>query len=399
MEAAISGLIQASLGNLLGQDTPATPPAATTDWRASWFVFMAPDVSDETAAAITKAEAWPAFMAFFRLLWKRQREAQKAGREEAENACMAGILAGEGVRGLARSIGITPKAMARQLAELHRLGILAVAAPPASLDRDEKGRIVRRPAHRGLVPAARVIFNAGDQHRRPANRQGSNRPLKAGGGMVAQGSNRPLRPRSLKGRFDTTPISPRNISRAAGGHADGIGRPAAGNRRRQAGGLPSGRGVPQAAPSEARWEDQDAPIVRPWPQRDLDAFAATKRRLDAEEAAKAALEASQRRQAAEEARKAAETPPNATEAARGLQEAVAALPATSKAKARKVCRRMTREDRKIREEARRLEELVRRRREEEASQEKASAAQVSTNARAAWRGKRAKARTPAAAAG
>ena len=97
METAISGLISASADRLLGQPTPPSEPAtASSDWRSEWFVYMVADVSDETAAAITKAEAWPAYNAFFRLLWKRQREAEKAKNDKSLANCQAGILIGKG---------------------------------------------------------------------------------------------------------------------------------------------------------------------------------------------------------------------------------------------------------------------------------------------------------------
>lgn len=323
---------------------------------------MVADISDETAAAITKAEAWPAYNAFFRLLWKRQREAEKAKNDKALAYCQAGILIGEGVRGLARSIGLSPKAMDRQLRELHRLGILAVAKPPAAIARDAKGRIVRRPSHKGLVPASKIRFTAGDSHKRPRNRQGSNRPLKVVGAEASQGSNRPLKGGRLKGRFDTTPISPRNISPSAGGHADGVGRPAEDRHGRPAAG-------------------QEAPPLRPWTGPAEEARQAMLRRMEADKAAYAAREA----ETAAASQEAARPPRNATEAAARLGEAVASLPPASRQKARREARRLSREDRKAEADAKSLSDLIEQKRRQEQDNRQANAEAFKAKAKAASR--------------
>lgn len=376
MDAAISGQIERCLeARLRGQDPQATPQAAPVDWRDDWFIFSVPDISDETASEITKAGAWPAFTAFFRLTWKRYREAQKAGNEKLMAACQSGILVGEGVRGLARSIGISPKAMNRQLLELHRLGLLAIAKPPATSARDAKGRIIRRPSHKGLVPASKIRFTGGDQHRRPANRQGSNRPLKVVGQRASQGSNRPLKGGVPKGRSDTTPISPKNISPQEGGLADGIGRPSWG-----AGRLPAAVG--------------DAPPLRAWAGEDHERFEATKRRL----ADQQAIEARQREESdriwRERHAAKAKASPNATEAARSLQQAVEELPPASAEKPKKVARKMTKADRKAEAEARRLLKIIEKKRAAESENPRAAAETMSQAAREASRKARAAAREP-----
>jgi hypothetical protein len=390
METAVSSLIPAATAALLNGHNQAAAPA---DWRDDWFVFMCADVSDETAAAITKAGAWPAFMAFFRLLWKRQREAQKAGREQAEAACRAGILNGEGIKGLCRSISTEdfkacPKAMARQLAELQRLGVLAVAKPPAAIVRDKAGRIIRRPTHKGLVPASRIRFNAGDEHKRPANRQGANRPLKVVGGRVSQGAIRHLPGRSPKGRSATTPISPKHISPSAGGQASGIGRPAEDRTR----------------PAAGR-EAEAPPPAQPWVGPDADRKAATMRRLEAEKAARDAEDAALR-QAREANEASSQAPPqDATEAARSLAEAVADLPAASALKARRVARKLSKAERKAESESKALADLIKRRRQEILEDAPGKAAEASAireatrqKARLSFHATKVAARSPAPAA-
>ena len=231
------------------QDHPGLAAAAErpTDWTSEWFVYLVPDISDETAAAITKAKAWPAFNAVFRHLRRCHRRAEAAGRKGDESAgrraasCQAGVLDDEGIRGLARSIGTTPKAMSRQIAALQALGILAAFRPPASMTRDpDTGRIVRRPCKAGRVEAARIVLTLGDDHRRPANRQGFDRPSQPPGRTKAPKAPVRVDPTPSqadpKGRSDTTPISPFPISPTA--------KPAAGETGRQAedpGRRPDGR--------------------------------------------------------------------------------------------------------------------------------------------------------------
>jgi hypothetical protein len=253
------------------QDHPGLAAAAErpTDWTSEWFVYLVPDISDETAAAITKAKAWPAFNAVFRHLRRCHRRSEAAGRKGDEAAgrraaaCQAGVLDDEGIRGLARSIGTTPKAMSRQIAALQALGILAAFRPPASMVRDpDTGRIVRRPCKAGRVEAARIVLTLGDDHRRPANRQGFDRPSQAPGRTKAPKA--PVRvdptpsPDDPKGRSDTTPISPFPISPSA--------KPAAGETGRQAedpGRRPDGRRGGQRPPGQDRGRVGGSTTQRP----------------------------------------------------------------------------------------------------------------------------------------
>jgi hypothetical protein len=245
---AISAILSASsTASTNGHPGLAAATDRPADWTSEWFVYLVPDISDETAAAITKAKAWPAFNAVFRHLRRCHRRAEAAGRKGDEAAgrraasCQAGVLDDEGIRGLARSIGTTPKAMSRQITALQALGILAAFRPPASMVRDpDTGRIVRRPCKAGRVEAARIVLTLGDDHRRPANRQGFDRPSQAPGRTKAPKAPVRVDPTPSqddpKGRSDTTPISPFPISPTA--------KPAAGETGRQAedpGRRPDGR--------------------------------------------------------------------------------------------------------------------------------------------------------------
>lgn len=387
VETAISGLVQATLDRHLGgQTAPATPAPAPADWRDAWFTFVCPDVSDETAAKITAAGAWPAFTAFFRLLWQRRRQAEKGGREEQEAACAAGILNGEGIKGLARSIGMTPAAMNRQLLELHRIGIVAVAKPPSWADKDAKGRFIRRPTHKGLVPASKITFNAGDDHRRPANRAGHNTPLrvvggqgrqttlKAAKGRGSQGRQATLKDGTVRGAIRTSPISPLHISPSAGGHADGIGRPAETHR-------------PPAAAG-------DAPPLRPWTGPDEEARRAMLRRQEAAKAAREAEDAAWRQAREAEEHRAAQ---DATAAAERLAAAVADLPPASRQKAKRVAKRMAEADQHADADAVALQALIDETNGRAEDDAKAAKAVFKENAKAAFRRSKGARRETAAA--
>lgn len=358
---------------------PASADAASPDWRDGWFTFHVADVSDESAAAITKAGAWPAMVAFHRLLWKRQREAAKAGDDKRLSALKAGILTGEGIKGLARSIGADAKAMARQLNELQRLGVVEIARPPSNIVRDKAGRLVCRPVAKGLVQPVRIRFSAGDGHKRPGNRQGYARPLRVVGQRDGQGSDRPSRRRRSEGTSGTTPISLGNTSPSAVGQADGIGRPAEGPARLRC------------------YTDEDIEYTRRKLAAELEARDAADRQRWAEEDAREAAEAARREQEASASSEPAPASPDAAEAANQLREAVAALPAASRRKAGRVARKMAAADDHADEEARRLVEIVNQARRQQGLAPPLDAEAFKAKAKAISGAARSKARRPSAA--
>jgi len=69
---AISAVLTASS---TATDHPGLAAAADrpADWTDGVFYVLVPDISDETAAEISKAKAWPAWMAFCRSLRRRSR--------------------------------------------------------------------------------------------------------------------------------------------------------------------------------------------------------------------------------------------------------------------------------------------------------------------------------------
>ena len=441
---AISAVLTAP-STATAEDLPGLAAAADrpADWTAGVFYVLVPDISDETAAEITKAKAWPAWMAFCRSLRRRSR---KGPTDDAKAAARSGVLDDEGIRGLARSIGMTPKAMSRQIAALQAIGVLAAFRPPASMTRDpDTGRIVRRPAKAGRVEACRIVLTVGREHLRPAGRQGSDRPLDPSGPRDAKGRLRVGRTPSQadpKGRSDTTSKPPVSIPPSAP-PADGeAGRPAEDARqrpdgrtdgRRQAGhergrvAGPDVSGPPNATteatptpPAEAeagtqvpvredtgsaghldRPDHRDRTEAGPsGPDRSglgrvaEDPWSLTRRKVLAEASTGPAdgtgMDASQGSWAAEYRRLIGRPDSKATtadEAADRLRRSLDELPDESRQRAADLGHDMA----DIEDEARRLAEIVDRRRQEDAANAKAEAAVRAEDHRQAWHRKRAEA--------
>jgi hypothetical protein len=129
--------------------------------RVRWF-FKVPDLSDETAAAISKANAWPTFIGVCRAIHDRGRRGTKADQAAADN----GVI-GIGKKGLARASGVDAKTVRRQLSRLVGLGLVVVhdrglvdVADPAT------GRITTNRI--GRTPTSLVYLTITESHMRPA---------------------------------------------------------------------------------------------------------------------------------------------------------------------------------------------------------------------------------------
>jgi hypothetical protein len=452
---AISAVLTAPSAAIT-EDHPGLAAAAErpADWTNEWFVYLVPDINEETQKRITKAKAWPAFMAVFSHLRKRLRRSESAARNGDDAAgrraaqSRAGVLDDEGIRGLARSIGMTPKAMSRQLAALQAIGILAAFRPPASMTRDEAtGRIIRRPCKAGRVEAAKIVLTLGDDHRRPANRQGFDRPSTPPGRTKAPKApvrvDRTPSPDDPKGRSNTTPISPFPISLTAepaagetGRQAEAPGRrptgrqgglTAAGQERGRVGGSDPQR-PPNAAteatptpPAEGRADTQkprgeepakvghldrpdrqDRTEVAPvgpdrsgLRRRGDDPWELTRRRLEAERAATgpadgAGMDPGLGSWLAEYRRLAGLPDPKATtvdEAADRLRKSLDELPDESRQRAADLGQTAI----DLEDEAKRLADIVKRRRRQQAAESKAEAAAKAAGHRKSWHARKAKA--------
>ena len=155
MVAAVSSAISAVLAGI-------TPAATTTPaGRVRWF-FKVPDLSDETACLISKANAWPTLIGICRAIHDRGRRGTKVERQAADNG-----MIGVGIKGLARSSGLDPVTVRRQVRRLAGLGLVVVhrrgitdVADPAT------GRITSNRI--GRTPACLVYLTVTEAHMRPA---------------------------------------------------------------------------------------------------------------------------------------------------------------------------------------------------------------------------------------
>lgn len=147
----------AAISSAVSAITSARP--TTTD---GYFWFRLPDVSDEIAAKITKASAWMAWTAIGRCLHDRKRR----GRTEAERTGAANGRAGVGLHALARSVKCDVGTMRRQCRRLAELGLIVIHSPSRLDVRDPvTGKIVSKTL--GRCRATVIFLTVSEVHQRP----------------------------------------------------------------------------------------------------------------------------------------------------------------------------------------------------------------------------------------
>jgi len=179
-------------------DALARTLTASSAASTGWFYFPMPDLSTETKSAITKAGAWPAFVAIMSALHHRGRVGPGGERHAAKNLQTISV----GIRALARDIGADPKSIRRQLRCLAELGLIVLHEPGVLHVADPAtGRIVSK--RQGRAAETRVVLTVTESHMRPtrkAGRQAVGGPGSGPGG--GPGSDPP--PPMDKGRIGTT---------------------------------------------------------------------------------------------------------------------------------------------------------------------------------------------------
>lgn len=382
MVSAVSSPISAVLSQ-------APPPAAG---RIRWF-FKVPDLSDETAAAISKANAWPTFIGICRAIHDRGRRGTLVERQAASDG-----MIGLGIKGLARSSGLDPVTVrrhVRRLAELglvvvHRRGITEVADPAT-------GRIT---ANRiGRTPPCLVYLTATERHMRPAAAKAA---AEVGGAKRTPSAGRDrvqCAPPSTECSKDPkeTPTPPQDASSTVGGHSAAKASPEGGQGTEAAAGtLEPSSGQPHPvgnAESPARstrrqspplsrsnrsgsaWPDGiEAAPATPWEGPDAERLAATRRRLDAERLHRERQDATLQ---AERVTAEAVAPPGGEQAADDLLESLDDLPADSRDRAAEL-------GRAIEDDAAALNRLIEAKRLSDATAKHVHSAATKEAARAAW---------------
>ena len=388
MVAVVSAAVSAFL-----REVP--PPAAG---RIKWF-FKVPDLSDETVRLITKANAWPTFMAICRAIHDRGRRGTKVERLAASNG-----MIGLGIKGLARSSGLDPVTVRRQVRRLAGLGLVVVhrrgitdVADPAT------GRITSNRI--GRTPACLVYLTATEAHMRPAAAKVA---AKVGGAPRTPSAGRDRvqsAPPSTECSKDSektpkTPTLPQKAGLAAG---EAGGHPAAKASQEGRQGIPAEAGTPpptreapcpvgtakppaaqprQGTPPPARsatsgsgWPDgvEVAPPA-PWQGADAERLAATRRRLDAERLERERLDATVQ---GSWATALVAAPPSRDQAADDIRKALDDLPADSRDRAAEL-------GQAIEDDAAALNRLIEAKRVADATAKHVHGVATKEAARAAW---------------
>lgn len=146
----------------------AAPPRTSSNPQrrrrvVDWAFFAFPDFSDEMCARISEAHAWPAVVAVCRAVHDQAwRGRTKAAREAACENDMVGV----GIHALARDLGVDESTMRRQLDRLEALGVIVIHRRGCVLVRDEQTGKVR--SNRvGRTPAALVYLTISPDALRP----------------------------------------------------------------------------------------------------------------------------------------------------------------------------------------------------------------------------------------
>jgi hypothetical protein len=382
MVSAVSSAVSAVLSQL--------PPPATG--RIPYF-FQVPDLSDETAAAISKANAWPTFIGICRAIHDRKRRGTDAERLAATNG-----MIGLGIKGLARSSGLDPVTVRRQVRRLAELGLVVVhrrgitdVADPAT------GRITSNRI--GRTPASLVYLTVTERHMRPAAAKAAakvgdaKRTPSAGLDRVQSA----LPSKDISKEPKETPTTPQDAGSTVGGHSAakasqerrqateataGTLEPSSGQPDPVGNAKPPARSTRHQTPPPARstrsgsvWPDGvEAAPPTPWGGTDAKRMAATRRRLDAERLERERQDATVR---ASWAAALAVAPPGGDQVADDLREALERLPADSRDRAAEL-------GRAIEDDAATLNRLIEAKRVADATAKHVHGAATKEAARDAW---------------
>lgn len=324
--------------SVVSSDSTARP-AGGCDWASSCF-FKSPNLRDETKRAISKDAAWPAWCGIFDAM----NDQIVRGRSKDVKAAAADGKISVGLHAIARAIGLHPATIRRQVRRLEKLGLVVIHQPAVMHVHDpDSGKIVSK--RLGRTPPCTIILTITDDHLRPRKAKSKSAPAPLSGDDKGAGA-----PADKGAGATPSEDSPKTSQRQRRPSATGgVGRPDAGVAGR----------VTAAAPEPAP--------CRPFEGDTADAFAATQARLAAEKAERDA-EDERLRQERLAAEKASQDEPAATvpmtrpktkaETVRELQVAVAALPAASKAKAKKVGRKANKAAQAQEEDAKALQAII-----------------------------------------
>jgi hypothetical protein len=399
-------------GNMPAARAASTSPAAAYTW------FRVPDLNRATHRLLGQSGAGWTFETICRLV----HHVGRIGRPQAKKAAKELGRLGVGIHAIADEAGHSVAKVRRDLVKLVDLGLVSVSRRNVTFAADPAtGKILENRTGRSLPVI--VFLTIGPEHLRtkagedraaaspsktapssPSNLEGPGmHDRDHSGGAIQRDRNTKRRPDGDAVGIGTPPAG------KAGGHsAAGAGRHAAAGQEREIVrvdaaddglpppigriSLPAGKAQPPRRDRPQFPEDHREPAA--WTGRDAERAAATQRRLEAEKAAReaedAAWRAARERQAADAPAAPPPPPPNATEAAAALGDAVAALPPASRAKAKRIGRKLSKAERQAEADAAMLRRVIEEKRQSEGAGTAKAAATV------AWKTK--KARPKAAAA-
>jgi len=290
--------------------------AASTDEPTAYPWFKMPELNRATHRRLGQSGAGWTFDTICRLV----HHVGRVGKPQARKAAREYGRLSVGLQAIADEAGISVAKVRRDLVELVDIGLVTVMRRNVTFHADiATGRIVENRTGRSLPVV--VFVSVGPQHCR--TKAGQDRPA------ATLPEPQAVNPVILEGAADSHRDHPgggiqreRNTERTPDGHADGVGRPQA----RQEAGLTAGKagGHPAAKAGQERPQNDDMPVPvgrisrpagkapppprqarrddfpedRREPQaftgRDAEAFAATRRRLEAERQAREAQDAAWR---------------------------------------------------------------------------------------------------------
>lgn len=141
---------------------PQTVTGPGPSRSATPFFFKLPELSDETAAGISKAAAWPTFIGVCRAI----RHQQRRGKTERIRQLASDGTIGIGIKQLGRSMGLTSGTVRTQLRKLVKLGLVMVYSPPKVITTDPiTGQIKQKQG--GRSARTLVMLTVQEHHCRP----------------------------------------------------------------------------------------------------------------------------------------------------------------------------------------------------------------------------------------
>lgn len=294
----------------------SAPSQSASTTRQSWHFAPLPDLNRETKHRITKASAWATFNA---VVFALRQEGRKGRTPAIRKAAKENEQISVGLRHLARDIGLNVSTVRRHVRHLVEIGVIGVWRPNVSFHvAPDTGRIVTKA--KGRCENARVYLTIQPHHLRPSKASGMGAdcahqtadpsPCKAQSAPTVRESRNQRMPDVLTagaGQPQAVAAGRLPAADAPGLPAGEAGGHSAAKAGREGSGivpLDAGRDEPPNLPPRLcragkaqptrrtnRWQEEPR-TPQEFAGRDRERFEATRRRLEAEKAAREAADTS-----------------------------------------------------------------------------------------------------------